>query len=306
MSQPAAIVYKYVDQEAARKIIANGSLRFGRPSGMNDPFDVYIEDLFNVSLEQLQGQSVADLLDLLQRDPRRFQALVGADPSEVSRVSTIIGSILPQDRPAHFAAIAAALLEECGETLAEMRRSLEIERQQVIAQFERTAIFCITRSRDNLLMWAHYAQQHRGVVLGFRPDIERDSFLAIAKPVQYTDTRPTFYKPLDEMIEKNLPFTEKVQTDFRNALIYSKSSHWSYEEELRIDIPSGVPEGQQATYLKFFPSELVEIYLGCRMDQPFRREIMAAAVVLNPDVLIFDARMVKESYAIAFEPAAYR
>lgn len=304
MSQPTAIVYKYVDQQAARKIIANGSLRFGRPSGMNDPFDVYIEDLFNVSLEQLEGQAVADLLDLLLHNPGRFQAFVGADPSQVSRVSTMIGSILPQDRPAHFAAITATLLEEYGEDLAEMRRSLELERQRVIAQFERTAIFCITRNRDNLLMWAHYAQQHRGVVLGFRPDIERDSFLAIAKPVHYTDTRPTFYKPLDEMIAKNLPFTEKMQADFRNALIYSKSSHWSYEEELRIDIPNGVPVEQEATFLNFYPTELVELYLGCRMDQPFRREIMAAAVELNTHVLIFDARLAKESYALAFEPAA--
>jgi len=219
MSQLTAVVYKYVDQEAARKIIANGSLRFGRPSGMNDPFDVYIEDLFNVSIEQLQGQSVADLLDLLQRDPGRFQTLVGADPSEVSRVSTLIRSIPPQDRPTHFAAITAALLEGYGETLVEMRRSLELEREQIIAQFERTAIFCVTRNRNNLLMWAHYAQQHRGVVLGFRPDIERDSFLAIAKPVQYTDTRPTFYRPLDEMITRMASLTEKEQTDFRLYLL---------------------------------------------------------------------------------------
>ena len=77
-----------------------------------------------------------------------------------------------------------------------------------------------------------------------------------------------------------------------------------YEEELRIDIPSGIPVGQEATFLKFYPSELVEIYLGCRIDQPFRREIMAAAVKLNPGVLIFDARLAKESYALAFEPAA--
>jgi len=95
-----------------------------------------------------------------------------------------------------------------------------------------------------------------------------------------------------------------MQADFKNALIYSKSSHWSYEEELRIDIPNGVPVGQEATFLKFYPSELIEIYLGCRMDQPFRREIMAAAVELNPDVLIFDARPAKELYALAFEPAA--
>ena len=48
MSPPPAVIYKYVDQDGARKIIANRTLKFGRPSAMNDPFDVYIEDLFNV------------------------------------------------------------------------------------------------------------------------------------------------------------------------------------------------------------------------------------------------------------------
>jgi hypothetical protein len=183
-----------------------------------------------------------------------------------------------------------------------MSRSLEIERRQIVAQFENTALFCITRSRDNLLMWAHYADQHRGVVLGFRADVERDSFLAIAKPVQYSDSRPTFYKDLDEKIAANRPRTVQEVAEFRNALIYSKSTHWSYEEELRIDIPHGVPHGQDAIFQKFYASELAEFYLGCRVDQAFRSEITAAVRQLNPDVVIFDTVLGKGTYALRFEP----
>jgi Protein of unknown function (DUF2971) len=231
MPQPMPIVYKYVSQDAARKIIGNGSLRFGRPSGMNDPFDVYIDDLFNLTIEQLQTRAVPELLDLVHTNPSRFQEFVGADPTEVNRVAGIINSIPPHERQAHYAAITAALFEVGDETFAEMSRSLEIERQQIVAQFENTALLCITRSRDNLLMWAHYADQHRGVVFGFRPDIERDSFLAVAKPVQYSDKRPAFYQRLDEKIAMNRPWTEGELAELRNALIYSKSTHWSYEEK---------------------------------------------------------------------------
>jgi hypothetical protein len=299
-----SVVYKYVSQEAARKIIANGSVRFGRPSGMNDPFDVYLHDLYNLTVEQLQAQAVPELLDLLRTDPALFQSFVGADPTELNQVVSIVNSIPPHDLPAHYAAIAAALFDECDEAFAEMSRSLEIERQQIVAQFENTALFCITRSRDNLLMWAHYADQHRGVVLGFRADVERDSFLAIAKPVQYSDRRPAFYQDLDEKIAANRPRTVQEMAEFRNALIYSKSTHWSYEEELRIDIPHGVPHGQDAIFQNFYPSELAELYLGCRVDQAFRSKITAAVRQLNPDVAIFDTVLEKETYALRFEPAS--
>ena len=302
MPQPMSVIYKYVSQGAARKIITNCSVRFGRPSGMNDPFDVYLEDLFNLTVKELQARAIPELLDLLLTNPAHFQKFVGADPAEIERVVAIMNSIPPHERPAHYAIIAAALFEENDEAFAEMSRSLEIERQQIVAQFENTALFCITRSRDNLLMWAHYADQHRGIVLGFRPDMERDSFLAVAKPVQYSDRRPAFYRGLDEKIAMNRPWTADEITEFRNALIYSKSTHWSYEEELRIDIPHGVPAGQEAIFLKFYPNELAELYLGCRVDQAFRSEITAAARQLNPDVAIFDAALEKETYTLGFKP----
>lgn len=47
------MVYKYTNQAAARLIIAKRTLRIGRPTEMNDPFDGYIGDLFEVELKDM-------------------------------------------------------------------------------------------------------------------------------------------------------------------------------------------------------------------------------------------------------------
>ena len=47
----------------------------------------------------------------------------------------------------------------------------------------------VSRTPSNLLMWAHYAEQHRGGVLGFLPDVARDSMLTQIEPVAYSDRR---------------------------------------------------------------------------------------------------------------------
>lgn len=303
MSQSPDVIYKYVDQEGARKIIANATLRFSRPSGLNDPFDVYIDDLFNLGFEKLQQKAIAEFFELLQNDPALFVRLIGADPPQVAEVSSLVRSISPEERAALSAMITPERLENWDTGLADMRIHLEAERKQVVAQFENCAIFCATRSHDNLLMWAHYAQQHRGVVLGFRPNTAKDSMLAVTKPVRYTDKRPTFYGLLDDLIASGAAMNRDEQAEFRNALVYSKSSHWSYEEEVRIDIPHEVPVGEPASFFKFDPNELTELYFGCRVDQAFRREITLAARTLNPNIEIFDARLQKESYGLAFDPA---
>jgi hypothetical protein len=84
-------------------------------------------------------------------------------------------------------------------------------------------------------------------------------------------------------------------------LIFTKSTHWSYEEELRLAIPFEVPEGQSASFNRYYPNELVEVYLGCRMQDDVKTEIIALARKLNPDVAIYSTVLVKHSYALDFE-----
>jgi hypothetical protein len=78
------IVYKYTSQAAARAIIANRTLRIGRPTEMNDPFDNYIDDLFDVELKDRYNAAAVALVDMLSRDPDELVASARALNEDVA------------------------------------------------------------------------------------------------------------------------------------------------------------------------------------------------------------------------------
>ena len=49
MTEKNPTIYKYTDNSGVRKILKNRTLRFAHTSELNDPFDVYIEDIYPVS-----------------------------------------------------------------------------------------------------------------------------------------------------------------------------------------------------------------------------------------------------------------
>jgi hypothetical protein len=51
-------------------------------------------------------------------------------------------------------------------------------------------VLCLSEIRDSILMWSHYAENHTGVVLAFRPLVERDSALLAAEKVNYVEKVP--------------------------------------------------------------------------------------------------------------------
>lgn len=267
---------------------------------MNDPFDVYIADLFELSITDVFERMGTHVLDLLVNDPRTFSAVVGSERAVVESISILIRSSQPDKRNKLEALLARSSLEALDPELTVIRETMESQRDRIIAHFQNAGIFCATRERANLLMWAHYADQHRGVVFGFRPDLERDSYLRLLEPVEYTDDRPTFYGSIGNMAQGAV-LDEAAIRAFNRRLVYSKSTHWSYEAEERIYVPWEVADGEPASYLPFYPEELAELYLGCRATEEFKLEICAAARALNSEVAIYDVRPAKDSYALDFE-----
>src|SRR5688500_3749946 len=59
------ILYKYTDHTGAKKILSNRTLKFTRPSEMYDPFDVYIDDIFGMDLEEVFANSTAAFADMI-------------------------------------------------------------------------------------------------------------------------------------------------------------------------------------------------------------------------------------------------
>lgn len=74
-------------------------------------------------------------------------------------------------------------------------------------------------------MWGHYANNHKGVCLGFDLPIRRDDQVAYADKIDYVDNLHS----IDERVLTDAAYNDDMVKIARKT----KSSHWSYEEEWR-------------------------------------------------------------------------
>lgn len=117
-------------------------------------------------------------------------------------------------------------------------------------------VLCLTRSPANALMWAHYANEHSGVVIGFDIDkikaLHEDCFIPVTKgEIIYTKTRPP-----KSMTAKKFLY---------------KSLEWSYEEEVRVVkrakyLTDFNKEGLRKA-LNFPQDSIKELYIGCNFNR---------------------------------------
>ena len=171
------------------------------------------------------------------------------------------------------------------ETVERAKQYIEDFNQRWKIFVRASRVFCIAEEHDNLLMWAHYAKDHTGIVIKFECLREFDTPLCIAKKVDYVST-----PPIIASLEDYIPYiTGQDKTKINHdLLIYklfqSKSAHWKYEKEWRVWIPPldmenpSIPmdsKGKEILYeLKpFYPKEIHSIYFGCKMDDDDRQKI---------------------------------
>ncbi len=141
-------------------------------------------------------------------------------------------------------------------------------------------ICSFSKIKDNILMWSHYADKHRGVCLGFDHDILIKAFN------QYDNVE---YK--NELIKFSLKDAEKLIS----KTLLTKSEDWQYEEEYRFFLES--------SRHAFFPLEaLVEINFGVNCSIRNKMSIAYLANQLHYDKCNFYQSIIdKNKYLVDYE-----
>ena len=103
-------------------------------------------------------------------------------------------------------------------------------------------VLCLSAVRDDILMWSHYADFHRGVCLEFDGAAK---LMQHAFPVSYSKERPSIHMIRDS----NETAMEKS--------LRTKSDHWKYEREWRL---LSYPNGPGVMQLR--PESLTGIVIG--------------------------------------------
>ena len=148
--------------------------------------------------------------------------------------------------------------------------SLEGLRKELQDDVDGAGIVCFCKVRDDILMWAHYADKHRGFCLEFDGS-DNCRFFGEAQPVEYEDYTPI---PLGE--DNNRQMTRSILT---------KSKHWSYEREYRIVRP-----GKAGSRLGYPIELLTGVIFGCMMPDNVRESVKQWAEEGHCRVAFFEAR----------------
>lgn len=116
-------------------------------------------------------------------------------------------------------------------------------------------VLCMSKTPKNILMWAHYANRHQGIVYGFDADL-----FGFSKTNNLTDFPYIINYPCDRKYEI-LSYTKDRQErieQFKKSLT-TKAIDWAYEEEVRfIDLK------KSSFARKFNPNCLKSIIFGVK------------------------------------------
>jgi hypothetical protein len=295
-------MFKYYTFDGAIRTIAGRAIRLASPAAFNDPFDTHLDDPLGLDVGDFVQELQVALTEFILGDIEYGHLRDGNFKNLIERMHGAMAQATPERR--------RGLLEAA--ITGDARESYDIDRMKqhnremaafFIATFSRYGIYCTSAKHDNLLMWSHYADQHKGAVIEFRPNKEKDSVFLASRPVTYSQERPLMYRSAKDMIRRSMLLTLEAATkEIVDSLIYTKASDWNYEEEIRLVIPDYIPEGTEHNLLGFHAEELATVILGCRMPVEQRLALARAASALNPDAAIQVSSMSPRDYGLVFDP----
>jgi hypothetical protein len=150
---------------------------------------------------------------------------------------------------------------------------------------ERYRVYCLGPDPGNLLMWSHYADNHRGICLEFTTQNE---VMCCATQVEYSNTFPVGSLHSKSVEDNLVPFLIKADV-------------WSYECEYRLIAQERANSTAHDTlmtdgnFLKLPPNTLTSIIVGCQGSAEEARQIVAK---FAPDLPVRQAVREPDRYAL--------
>ncbi len=282
--------FKYTTPETAKKILNRGTLRWSSPDVFNDPFDMCFDLLDPDDYANIR-QLTLDALWKAHYSPE------GGDARNIlGHLIKAIRPIFPQLTREEFDEEFSSALDESLQKLPLSVSALNFELQR---QMTNTKVLCLSERPDSILMWSHYADQHKGVVFEIACTPEVDSAWGAAMPVIYSDMPRMFDD--DFLIRLGSGQASMEAGVLVNKFVTAKARDWAYEREWRVVLHFTDPN-QRTQDIRFRPEELSAVYLGCQMTREDRADIVAKLGQSYPQTNIFVAEKATREFSLKFRP----
>src|SRR5690606_39110480 len=216
------ILYKYLSPERI-DILLNKKIRFTQASCFYDPFELY--PYYEVFLGDEMFQKFENIVKQKVNDENLDMDFFNFALKKLENIFT---------NPSYELNISISKI---------FRDVLD----------KKYGILSLSSKSNNVLMWSHYADKHKGFLIGFNENLWHNEVVDFINKtnkdfykVEYTKIRPQF-KNVDSI------FKEELLDDFFFKILATKSSQWKYENEYRlianIENIQPVIENQENIYL---------------------------------------------------------
>lgn len=249
-------LYKYMkvydseieEKKYSKRLFLNKELKVHSVTAFNDPFECRVEYI-------AQAKTLDKLEELCKR-------LVEKDYPGINEIKK------------------RELINACinvlrNYSLDELINKFKIE----MIEFHRNkGVICLTSDPKNILMWSHYADNHRGFCLQFNTQ----GIFGKAKQIKYSE------------LPKKIDIFEATKEEWFDACLLHKYKTWSYEKEYRL-----VVNHSNCIYT-FNESDLSGVIFGYRMDAKHKHKIIKWLETWkeNRDVKLYKVVPIQGEYAL--------
>ena len=250
-------LYRYRSLDGASKArvrdsILNSKHYFSSPKAFNDPFDCKPVFQFNATKAEIikyyEGV-IARQAPHLSREQRRTEARSRmADPR--------IDPRNPKNLEGFYQIYDQAVTSRMG-------------------------VLCLSACSNDILMWSHYANSHRGICLQF---YAQDNAFETSQPVRYKEMRPVV-NPVSQSNDEML-----------DHAIFTKADHWKYEQEWRF-----LQYKHGAGIYKTPPEALTGVILGAQILDECKRDILDWIGARSQPTKVYQAKVSPTSFSLEID-----
>ena len=308
-------LFKYVGPNRL-SILKNREIAFSAPSAFNDPFEMSAvihsimkpEEIDSFTRDQLNGYSIEEnVRKEFEKQIEEYWPLIQQHRPDLQRedLDQFYEILLPQAKPFLESHAPEAMHQVFGLTDPVRRKEFS---DSLYKKMNKTIrVLSLSSRNEDILMWSHYADSHRGFAVGF--DSENPFFdqrngaedtIRRVKKVVYSEQRPEFHGFSSD------PTEAEVQK-FADLVLFTKSVHWEYEQEWRMvhtveGAFNSVGEENEISLFELPPDLFKCVVLGAKisneLESQIRDEIESGPM---SHISIYRARLDPDRYSVIVE-----
>lgn len=240
--------YRCVSTRSLR-MLKEGKYFFASAHSFNDPLDCSVEPIYELPHidKIIENQAI-----ILQNND-------GISFEEALQKSQVIRNVPKAD-------------------LEKIMQRIRYQIQQILK--DEYGILSLSAKNDNILMWSHYADYHKGFCIQFNRS--PDNPLRVTQPVEYVEEYPYFC------------YFDDLPGNIAKKTILTKSCDWSYEEEWR-----GIQKAN--TEVRYTDDMISGIIFGLKMSDQHKSEIHQIFKD-NEYITFYQAELVPRKFKLKIEP----